>query len=277
VVVADDGAVTRSGPGEAWSSGDAYDGYVGRWSRVVAHDFVAWLKAAPGGRWLDVGTGTGALSAAVFERAAPVEVVGVDRSAEYVAAARRRLPHPRARFEVGDAGESDALMRGAPFDVAVAGLVLNFLPDPAATVGAMRRAVRPGGTVAAYVWDYAGRMEMMRCFWDAAGRLDRAAGDLDEGRRFPLCDPEPLAALWSSAGLGSVATTAIDAPTRFADFGDYWAPFLGGQGPAPGYVMSLPDERRVALRDAVRAALPVAPDGSISLVARAWAVRGTVP
>jgi trans-aconitate methyltransferase len=261
-------------PDEVWSSGDAYESYVGRWSRIVARDFVEWLHAVPGGRWLDVGAGTGALSAAVVERAEPVEVVGVDRSEAYVAAARRRLPGPHVRFEVG---EVDSLRSEPRFDVAVAGLVLNFLPDPQSTVGAMRRAVRPGGTVAAYVWDYSGRMEMMRHFWDAAVRLDGAAADLDEGRRFPLCDPEELTALWSGARLASVATTAIDAPTRFADFDDYWAPFLGGQGPAPGYVMSLPEARRVALRDAVRSTLPVTPDGAISLIARAWAVRGTVP
>lgn len=261
-------------PAESWSSGDAYDAYVGRWSRAVAPDFVAWLAAAPGGRWLDVGTGTGALSAAVLDAAAPAEVLGIDRSAAYVSAAQRRCPDPRARFRAGDL---DTLGLGPRFDVVVSGLVLNFLDDPAGAVGHMRRAVRPGGTVAAYVWDYAGRMEMLRYFWDAAGRLHGAARDLDEGARFPLCHPERLGELWSGAGLASVEATAIDAPTTFTGFDDYWAPFLGGQGPAPGYLMSLPDDRRLALREAVRAALPVGPDGTISLVARAWAVRGAVP
>lgn len=275
VLAADnEGMTNEHGPTEEWSSGDAYEGFVGRWSRVVADDFVAWLDAAPGGRWLDVGAGTGALSTAVVAQADPVEVVGIDRSEAYIAAARRRLADPRASFEVGDV---DSLAFGPRFDAAVAGLVLNFLPDPASTIGAMRRAVHSGGTVAAYVWDYAGRMEMLRSFWDAAAGLDAAAADLDEGRRFPLCDPDELAARWSGAGLGSVATTAIDVPTDFADFDDFWAPFLDGQGPAPGYVTSLPEARRVALREAVRSALPVSPDGAIGLIARAWAVRGTVP
>jgi hypothetical protein len=131
--------------------------------------------------------------------------------------------------------------------------------------------------VAAYVWDYAGRMELIRQFWDAAAALDPAAAGLDEGRRFPLCRPGPLAALFAGAGLAGVATRPIDVPTRFADFDDYWSPFLGGQGPAPGYAMSLDPQRRSALREALRARLPAAADGSIALTARAWAVKGVRP
>jgi hypothetical protein len=135
-------------------------------------------------------------------------------------------------------------------------------------------AAAPDGVVAAYVWDYAGRMELMRHFWDAAVALDPAAADLDEGVRFPICRPERLEAIWRGASLADVASRAIDVPTVFRDFDDYWRPFLGGQGPAPGYAMSLDEERRTALRERIRAALPVAGDGSIRLVARAWAVQG---
>ena len=141
----------------------------------------------------------------------------------------------------------------------------------------MARAVRPRGVVAAYVWDYAGKMELMRYFWDAAIELDRAAFELDEGRRFPLCQPGPLTALFTQAGLRDVQVRSIDVPTRFRDFDDYWTPFLGGQAPAPGYAMSLNEERRGALRDRIRAKLPIASDGSIELIARAWAVRGRTP
>jgi SAM-dependent methyltransferase len=179
---------------------------------------------------------------------------------------------PAASFEVGDAQSLSAGKNS--FDVAVAALVLNFVPQPARAVAEMARVVRPGGTVAAYVWDYAGKMELMRYFWDAAVALDRAALDLDEGRRFPICQPTPLAELFSQAGLREVEVRPIDVPTRFRDFADYWSPFLGGQGPAPGYAMSLSEERRNALRDRIRANLPVSADGSISLIARAWAVRG---
>ena len=136
----------------------------------------------------------------------------------------------------------------------------------------LARVCRQGGVVAAYVWDYAGRMELMRHFWDAAVALDPAAVELDEGRRFPICQPGPLAALWRGAGLSNVEVRAIDVPT---DFRDYWSPFLGGQAPAPGYAMSLDEERRVRLRERIRAGLPFGPDGSIHLIARAWMARGT--
>ena len=157
------------------------------------------------------------------------------------------------------------------------GLVLNFVPTPSRVIGEMRRVVRPGGTVALYVWDYAGKMELLRYFWDAAIALDPAARALDQGARFPICRPGPLADLLSAAGLEAVTTTAIDVPTVFADFDDYWLPFLGGQGPAPSYCMRLAETQRTALRDRLRAALPVAASGRIALIARAFAVRGRVP
>jgi hypothetical protein len=128
--------------------------------------------------------------------------------------------------------------------------------------------------VAAYVWDYAGRMELMRYFWDAAVALDPGAGPLDEGVRFPICTPERFEALWRDAGLVDVVSRALDVPTVFRDFDDYWSPFLGGQAPAPSYCMSLDEDRRSGLRERIRERLPNAPDGSISLVARAWAVKG---
>lgn len=136
----------------------------------------------------------------------------------------------------------------------------------------MMRQRTPEGIVAAYVWDYAGDMEMIRHFWDAAVALDPAAADLDESVRFPICRPDRLEALWRDQGFADVATRAIEVPTLFSDFADYWRPFLGGQGPAPGYAMSLDEERRTELRDRIRADLPIAADGSIRLTARAWAV-----
>ena len=182
---------------------------------------------------------------------------------------------PRATFDVADAQSLPIEL--AKFDAAVAGLVLNFVPKPLLAVREMARAVRPGGVVAAYVWDYAGKMELMRYFWDAAVALDRAAFELDEGRRFPLCQPNPLTEVFTQAGLREVQLLPIDVPTRFRDFDDYWTPFLGGQAPAPGYAMSLSEERRGALRDRILANLPIARDGSIDLIARAWAVRGRTP
>jgi hypothetical protein len=138
----------------------------------------------------------------------------------------------------------------------------------------MRRAVRVGGAVAAYVWDYADGMQLLRRFWDAAIVLDPAACELDEGRRFPLCRREALRSLLNDVGLEQTEVQAIDVPTVFKNFDDYWSPILGGQGPAPGYCVSLPDDRRARLRNHLQATLPVASDGTIHLKARAFAVRG---
>jgi SAM-dependent methyltransferase len=259
---------------DVWASGDAYEPYVGRWSRLVARDFLDWLGVGIGKRWLDIGCGTGALSATILERTSPQAVLGVDPSDGFVAHAQRAITDRRATFRVGDAQQLP--VGDATFDVAVAGLVINFVPDMAKAVAEMRRALCPGGIAAAYVWDYAGEMQMMRRFWDAAVALDPAALEKDEGRRFPVCSPEPLATLFKQAGLDQVDVRAIDAPTVFRDFADYWNPFLGGQAPAPGYCMSLSEDRRAALREYIRSALPFQRDGSIDLIARAWAVCGTV-
>ncbi len=253
--------------------GAAYEPYVGRWSRLVAREFLQWLAVAPSSRWLDVGCGTGALSEVILETASPHTVVGIDPSEGYIAYARDQVDDDRARFQVGDA---QALpFDAASFDAVVSGLVLNFVPEPHQAAGEMARVTRPGGIVAAYVWDYAGKMELMRYFWDAAVALNPAASELDEGRRFPLCKPDPLHRLFEGAGLREVEVRPIDVPTHFRDFDDYWSPFLGGQGPAPGYAMSLSEERRGELRERIRSTLPIAVDGSIHLIARAWAVRGT--
>ena len=190
-----------------------------------------------------------------------------------MAYAASRVTDPRASFAVADAQALDR--PDAAYDAVASSLVLNFLPDPARGAAEMRRVARPGGVVAGYVWDYAGEMQLMRRFWDAAAELDPEAADLDEGRRMAGCNPADLEALFSGAGLEEVETRAIDVPTVFADFDDYWSPFEGGQGPAPGYCVSLPPDRRAALRERLRETLPAASDGSISLVARAWAVRGT--
>lgn len=204
--------------------------------------------------------------------AAPRSLQAIDRSAGFIGHARQQLPNPRVFFAVADA---QALpFESASRDADVSGLVLNFLPDPAQAVAEMARVVRRGGVCAAYVWDYAGKMEMLRLFWDTAVALDPHAHALDEGRRFPLCGAEALGNLYVAAGLRGVEVRAIDVPTRFRDFDDYWSPFLGGQGPAPGYVGSLDLAQRERLRDGLRARLPLADDGSIALTARAWAVCG---
>jgi SAM-dependent methyltransferase len=265
-------SAAQSHPHDVWADGAAYERYVGRWSRLVAREFLAWLASAPGSRWLDVGCGTGALSQTILQCADPTAVQGLDRATGYVACAREQVRDARVRFDVGDAHALP--VDTATCDIVVSGLILNFLPQPHVAVSEMIRAARVGGTVAAYVWDYAGKMQLMRHFWNAAVAVNPQAFDLDEGRRFPLCQPQPLADLFRTAGLNAVEVRAIDIATDFHDFDDYWSPFLGGQGPAPSYAMSLSEEQRVELRERLRRGLPFALDGSIPLVARAWAVRG---
>jgi len=264
--------VPESRQGEVWASGAAYEPYVGRWSRLVAHEFLHWLALPAGGRWLEVGCGTGALTSVLGEFAAPATVTAIDRSIDYARYARSHMNNPHVHFLVADGTRLP--VQSERVETAVSGLVLNFLSDPAAGVIEMARVVQSGGTVAAYVWDYAGRMELMRYLWDAAIELDPMVAELDEGHRFPLCDPNRLIRLWESVGLVHVESRALEVMTRFSDFDDYWRPFLGGQGPAPGYVMSLNEGRRAILRERIRERLPTHTDGHIELVARAWAVRG---
>lgn len=261
---------------EVWAAGAAYEPYVGRWSRLVARQFLAWLDVPAGARWLDVGCGTGALSQTILDVASPKEVLGVDPAEGFIRYARQQVTDPRVRFETGSA-ESLPLATGA-LDACVAGLVLNFVPDPGRAVREMARVTRPGGKVGAYVWDYAGDMQLMRYFWDAVVALDGEARSLDEGVRFgTLCRPAGLTDLLASSGLGGIRVRAIKVRTLFRDFDDYWSPFLGGQAPAPAYAMSLGEDRRAELRDRIRADLPIQADGSIDLIAQAWAVAGTRP
>jgi SAM-dependent methyltransferase len=266
--------VTPGRVADSWRSGDPYERYVGRWSRRVAPLFLSWLGVPPGRRWLDVGCGTGALSAAVLDTAAPAALTAVDPSEGFLATASARLgPHVTTRQ--GTAAEIP--LNTASVDATVSGLVLNFTPDPVAALAEQSRVTVGGGTVAAYVWDYAGDMQLLRLFWDAAADLDSTAADLDEGTRFPLCQPDRLAAAFREAGLGDVHVVALDIDTRFADFDDLWNPFLGGQGPAPSYVASLDETAGPALRHRLRVRLPTQADGSIALRARAWAVSGVAP
>lgn len=255
---------------DTWERGNPYELYVGRWSRAVAPVFLSWLGIPAGQRWLDVGCGTGALCAAIVDRCSPSALTGVDPSEGFLAKARENLA---GRAALQQASATAIPLDDAAVDVVVCGLVLNFVADQAAAVREMARVTRSGGTIAAYVWDYAGKMELMRHFWDTAVELDPQAAALDEGARFPLCRPEALEALFAGAGLDRVETRAIDIPTPFADFDAYWQPFLGGQGPAPAYAMALDEAARTRLRERLRARLPVQADGSIGLTARAWAVR----
>ncbi len=257
---------------DTWAEGEKYEHYVGRWSRPVADVFLEWLACPPRMSWLDVGCGTGALSRKVVERCSPKSLHGIDPSAGFINHARNILDD--ARVVLSEGGAESIPFEDESFDVVTSALVLNFVPNPRAGLAEMARVARPGGTVAVYVWDYAEKMELIRYFWDAAVELNNQAKELDEGLRFRICNRDALCALFEEAGLEQIEAKNIDVPTKFRDFDDYWTPFLGGQGPAPGYAMELDATDRDALRDLLKQRLPVSTDGSISLIARALAVRG---
>lgn len=258
---------------ERWGGGQAYESFMGRWSRLVARRFVSVVPVAAGADWVDVGCGTGAVSSAVLDLASPRSVVGIDPATGFVEHAAAAIHDPRFSAHLGD-----AISLGLPEDSAdavVSGLALNFVPDPVAALDAARQVVRPGGLVGGYVWDYAEGMGMLRVFWQVAGELEESARAAAEGARFGLCHPEPLSRALRDAGLEAIEVTALEQTAEFDDFDDYWIPFLGGQGPAAGYVSTLSDARRDALRDRLREVLPTGVDGRIELPLRAWAFWGT--
>jgi SAM-dependent methyltransferase len=246
---------------------------MGRWSRVVAVRFVEMLDRPSGLRWLDVGCGTGALSEAILDSGAPQSVVGIDPAEAFVDLGRKRLG-ARAELHVGS-GDRIPFEDGE-FDVVVSGLALNFMPDTGAALAEWRRLVKPGGSIGAYVWDYAERMGFLRAFWDAAAAVDPASAGLDQAERFKICDPDALRAAFDGAGLSHIQTGSLEITTRFADLEDFWQPFLSGQGPAGGYVATLDQSHRDLLRTQLEVSLPRTGDGSIELPARAWTVIGFV-
>lgn len=259
-------------PENKFDNATAYEQYVGRWSREIAKEFINWLDVPSDHVWLDIGAGTGILSDVILSQARPTKVVGVDTSQAYIDLAQNRITDTRAEFYVGDANNLD--LSNINFDVAVAGLVINFVPSPQQAINNMAKSVKAGGLVAAYVWDYVDKMEMMRYFWDAAIQIDSDAKELDSGQRFPICHPDNLQTLFEEAGLKAIDVVAIDIETVFKDFDDYWQPYIAAQGSVSKYLRSLNDETRDALGVYLQKQLPTEADGSIHLIARAWAVKG---
>jgi SAM-dependent methyltransferase len=259
---------------ENWGAAAPYERYVGRWSRKVASEFLAWMSVPAGAAWADVGFGAGALLESILTQCEPKSIVGIDKADGFVAAARRNITDPRVSFEKADA--TALPWDDGTFDVTVSGLVLNFVSDPKAMTSAMARVTKPRGKVALYVWDYGPGMEMMRHFWDAAIAVNPTDSKLDEAERFPICEPKALEELFRGVGLRSVSSRAIDIPTVFRDFDDYWSPFLGNQGAAPTYLASVDDATREKIRTLLESRLVPSADGTIALKARAWAVQGIV-
>lgn len=258
-----------------FNKADAYERYMGRWSRLLAPAMVEFSEIRDGDVVLDVGSGTGALSLAVLDANRTGRVTGIDLSQDYVTHASKQSTDERVRFEVGDAQQLH--FPDATFDRTLSLLVVNFIPDPARAVREMARVTRPGGLVAAAVWDYAEGMQMLRVFWDEAIAFDPAIEPQDEGH-MPLCKSGELTALWKQQGLENVKEAPLTVVLHFASFDDYWAPFLLGQGPAGAYVARLPKDRQQALEQRLRKRLlGDGPDHPIDMQARVWAVKGTVP
>lgn len=268
--------VTKAQEGQAkmFEDAEAYDRFMGRWSRILAPRFVDFSEAPDGGRILDAGSGTGSLAQAIAERKTHGRIVGIDPSPKYVAYAVSRNSFPdRAAYEVGDAQKLH--FSDASFDAALSLLVFNFIPDPGKALAELRRVTKPGGRIAAAVWDYGAGMQMLRKFWDAAVHLDAAADPFDE-KHMPLCRSGELADLWRRGGLDDVLEKPIDVELRFRSFADYWDPFLLRQGPAGSYASRLTQEKLQALRKELKNALAVQVEAEpIVFNARVWAVRGT--
>jgi SAM-dependent methyltransferase len=257
-----------------FSAAQSYECFMGRWSRQLARLFVTFAGVRDGDAVLEIGSGTGALTAAIARTAPSSRITGIDPSSSYVALAESQHGSPLIHFEVGDAQQMR--FENAMFDRTVSILVLNFIPDVRKAVGEMKRVTKPKGTVAAAVWDYGEGMEMLRVFWDEAVALAPAAAGKDE-RHMLLCRRGDLAALWREQGFQDVAEEGLTIETRFESFDDFWTPFLEKQGPAGAYAASLSADDREALRQRLRQRLlGVGPDAPIVLHARAWAVRGTV-
>jgi ubiquinone/menaquinone biosynthesis C-methylase UbiE len=260
----------------AATDGDAYERVMGRWSRRLAELFLDFVGEA-GGDCLDLGCGTGHLAAAVLRRAPGARVTGLDFSPAYVAHAQARPDIVRAEFQVGDACALP--FAGRSFDRVLSLLMLHFVPRAPDAVAEMRRVTRPGGVAAATVWDARGGMVANRLFFDTAAMLDPAADRLRAQNYVrPMTGPGELATAWRAAGFADVAEAYLTIRMGFADFEDFWSPYLGGQGPGGDYVAGLDPAARERLKEHVRRAyLDGEPDGPRSYACSAWAVKGTVP
>jgi SAM-dependent methyltransferase len=260
---------------DRWTSGSHYDQWMGRWSRLLAKEFLTWLNLAPGLRWLDVCCGSGVITEAIAECSAPASVAGVDVSPEQIDFARRQRARPNVTFETADAMALP--FSNATFDVAICGLGLNYIPNPLQGLEEFCRVTRPEATVAVYLWDYVRGARFLREFWDAATAIDPEAAALDQALRFPICTQEGLRSVFEEAKLEDLSLTALDIVTRFTNFDDYWEPLLTGQGSAPNYLATRDKKVQAGIREHLRATLPANAQGAIELPARAWAIRGRRP
>ncbi len=248
-------------------SADAYDRYMGRYSRLLAPLFADFVRLGHEWRVLDVGCGPGALTSELASRVRADRVAGADPSPGFVSACAERVPGVDVRV----APAEELPWPDGSFDAVLSQLVVSFLADADSALREMRRIVRRGGLIAGCSWDYGGGMQMLRTFWDSACALDPTAPD--EGRVMVYTDQSSLQQLWQRTGLSEVEVAPLVVRVEYADFADYWQPFLTGTGPGGRYCVSLEDRHRAALREECFRRLST-PTGPFTLTARAWAVRG---
>jgi SAM-dependent methyltransferase len=259
-------------PCDMFADAHGYERFMGRWSRLAVPLLLDFARIPDRGAILDIGSGTGSLALAVEALHPGCQIVGVDRSREYVAFARSRTAKSRIQFETADA--QSLPFHADTFDAVVSLLVLNFIPEPSKALDEARRVTRPGGYITAAVWDYGKGMRMLRVFWDAAVKLDPSAARLDE-KHMPLCRKGELTELWTHGGLCDVEEMSLEIAMQFESYDDFWNPFLLGQGPAGAYIKRLASDACVALREELRRVLGD-PSDAFVLPARLWAVRGSV-
>lgn len=256
---------------DKWNDGDTYEYFMGRWSSLMAPEFLRWLNRPKNQNWLDIACGTGALSKAIEQNCAPHKLACIDASAGYIELVKKRLSSG-CDFRVGDV--ESLPFENEKFDTVVSGLALNFFHDLPRALLEMRRITKSTGVVSAYVWDYSDRMDFLRYFWDAAYQVDPKSRKYDEGLRFSICNSKSLSREFEKAGFKEVKSSYLDIETVFLNFEDYWNPFFSGQGPAPGFLLSLSKDLQDELKEKIKERITYEPDGSIKLTGRALVVKG---
>jgi ubiquinone/menaquinone biosynthesis C-methylase UbiE len=257
-----------------FDDGAAYERFMGRWSRAIGEKFLAWVAPPANARWLDVGCGTGAFTQLVLQHCSPQSIVGVDPSAAQIEHARKQSAAKKADFRVADAMALPFPDGG--FDVVASALVINFIPDPAKALCEMRRVVRQDGTVAAYLWDRSATSEFAP-YAPMARALHAIGAEVLRSPVVAESTPEGLKAALDAAGFSDIVITKIEASQSYRDFDDYWQAQTPPFAPPGKSVAALTDDGRIKLREILRAALPAAPDGTITYSARAVAFKARKP
>jgi SAM-dependent methyltransferase len=255
----------------------AYEAFMGRWSRRICGPFIEFSGSKAGESIIDVGCGTGSLTRVLADAVRPERIVGVDLSDVYLDDARENIRDTRVSFEKGDATQLN--FPDATFDRAVSMLVLQFVPDADRAIAEMKRVVRPGGVVAAAVWDSYGGMPAQRMFWDAASNIGLASEKDLAGFFFrPMTKSGELADAWTRQGLIEVSQSSLTIRMDYSGFDDYWAPIAAGEAALGKFAFDLNPADRNRLEKAVRTTYSGGQaDGPRSFAAMTWVCKGRVP